>query len=164
MPTVKPGVSRASPVKPSSTPAMIRSSDDLPAPFAPSTPILAPGKNDSEMSFSTSLSGGWNRLTLRMVKMNCALMRATVPARPVGHGAWGADDRGPVPGAVGPGDARAAGGGVRGGIDGPRVLPARPQRRRPGGRAGPEGAGGPVAGAPRALVRGRGRAGPGARA
>ena len=42
-PTVKPGVRRASPVKPSSTPAMIRSSDDLPEPLAPSTPILAPG-------------------------------------------------------------------------------------------------------------------------
>ena len=39
-----------------------------------------PGKNDSEMSFRTSLSGGWNRLTLRMVKMNCALMVGTVPA------------------------------------------------------------------------------------
>ncbi len=40
---MKPGVSRASPVNPSSMPAMIRSSEDLPAPFAPSTPILAPG-------------------------------------------------------------------------------------------------------------------------
>ncbi len=29
---------------------MIRSSVDLPDPFSPSTPILAPGKNDSEMS------------------------------------------------------------------------------------------------------------------
>ena len=37
------GVSRASPEYPSSSPAMIFSSDDLPAPFDPSTPILAPG-------------------------------------------------------------------------------------------------------------------------
>ena len=40
---VNPGVSRASPVKPSSSPAMIRSRLDLPAPFGPMTPILAPG-------------------------------------------------------------------------------------------------------------------------
>jgi hypothetical protein len=33
-----------------SMPAMMRSSVDLPAPFRPSTPILAPGKNDREMS------------------------------------------------------------------------------------------------------------------
>ena len=43
MPTVNPGVSRASPVKPSSTPAMIRSSDDLPAPFGPEHADLGPG-------------------------------------------------------------------------------------------------------------------------
>ena len=42
-PTVKPGVSRASPVNPSSSPAMIRSRLDLPAPFGPMTPIFAPG-------------------------------------------------------------------------------------------------------------------------
>ena len=36
----------ASPRKSVSTPAMIRSSDDLPAPLAPSTPILAPWKNE----------------------------------------------------------------------------------------------------------------------
>ena len=42
-PTEKPGVRRASPVKSSSMPAMIRSSDDLPEPLAPITPILAPG-------------------------------------------------------------------------------------------------------------------------
>ncbi len=40
---MKPGVSRASPVNPSSWPAMIRSSDDFPEPLAPITPILAPG-------------------------------------------------------------------------------------------------------------------------
>ena len=37
---------------------MTLSSDDLPAPFAPRTPIFAPGKNDSVMSLRTSLSGG----------------------------------------------------------------------------------------------------------
>ena len=37
---------------------MILSSVDLPAPFNPTTPILAPGKNDSEMSFSTCLPPG----------------------------------------------------------------------------------------------------------
>ena len=42
-PTVNPGVRRASPVNPSSSPAMIRSSDDLPDPFPPMTPIFAPG-------------------------------------------------------------------------------------------------------------------------
>ncbi len=42
-PTLNPGVSRASPVKPSSSPAIMRKSDDLPEPLAPITPILAPG-------------------------------------------------------------------------------------------------------------------------
>ena len=40
---MKPPVSRASPEKPSSSPAMILSSEDLPEPFDPMTPILAPG-------------------------------------------------------------------------------------------------------------------------
>ena len=39
-------------------PAMIRSSDDLPEPFKPSTPILAPGKNDNEMSSRILRFGG----------------------------------------------------------------------------------------------------------
>src|SRR3954463_2575974 len=58
---------------------MIRSSVDLPEPLRPSTPIFAPGRNDSEMSFSTCLSGGCVRLSLYMVKMYCALT-ATVLA------------------------------------------------------------------------------------
>ena len=41
----------------SSSPAMIRSSVDLPAPFGPSTPIFAPGRNESEMFASTCRSG-----------------------------------------------------------------------------------------------------------
>ena len=47
----------ALPLEVSSRPAMIRSSVDLPAPFGPSTPIFAPGRNDSEMFASTWRSG-----------------------------------------------------------------------------------------------------------
>jgi len=39
----------ASPRKSRSTPAMMRSNVDLPAPLAPSTPIFAPWKNDSQI-------------------------------------------------------------------------------------------------------------------
>jgi len=42
-PTLNPSVSRASPVKPSSSPAMIRNNEDFPEPFEPITPIFAPG-------------------------------------------------------------------------------------------------------------------------
>ncbi len=48
-------------------PAMILSSDDLPEPFRPSTPILAPGKKESEMSFKICRLGGTVLLTLFMV-------------------------------------------------------------------------------------------------
>jgi len=37
---------------------MMRSSVDLPEPLSPSTPILAPGKNDSEMSWMIWRFGG----------------------------------------------------------------------------------------------------------
>ena len=57
-----PGASCASPRYSVSCPAMIRRSVDLPEPLRPSTPILAPGKKESEMSFSTCLSGGCVRL------------------------------------------------------------------------------------------------------
>jgi hypothetical protein len=50
-----------------STPAMIRSTVDLPAPFRPSRPILAPGKNDSEMSLMICFFGGTVLLTPFMV-------------------------------------------------------------------------------------------------
>ena len=53
----RPGCSSATPDDGSSRPAMIRSSVDLPAPFGPSTPIFAPGRNDSEMFESTCRSG-----------------------------------------------------------------------------------------------------------
>ncbi len=48
----------ASPRKLWSSPAMILSNELLPAPFSPSTPILAPGRNDSQMSSRTLVSGG----------------------------------------------------------------------------------------------------------
>ena len=63
-----PGASWASPRNSVSCPAMIRSSVDLPAPLGPSTPIFAPGRNESEMSSSTRLSGGWTRDSLYIVK------------------------------------------------------------------------------------------------
>src|SRR5829696_9043675 len=53
---------------------MIRSSDDLPEPFDPMTPILAPGYMEMLLPLSTSRSGGWNRRRSRMVKMNCGAM------------------------------------------------------------------------------------------
>jgi len=46
----RPGIGVASPSYSLSTPAMMRSSVDLPEPFRPSTPILAPGKKLKEMS------------------------------------------------------------------------------------------------------------------
>ena len=53
---VAPGWSSAMPEDGSSSPAMIRISVDLPAPFGPSTPIFAPGRNESEMFASTCRS------------------------------------------------------------------------------------------------------------
>jgi hypothetical protein len=46
-PTVKPGSRRASPLDGCSTPAIILSKVDLPVPFGPTTPILAPGRKAS---------------------------------------------------------------------------------------------------------------------
>ena len=45
-PTRVPSAGNASPAKSFSTPAMIFKSVDLPAPFKPRTPILAPGRNE----------------------------------------------------------------------------------------------------------------------
>ncbi len=53
-----PGCGRASPSISVSMPAMILSSVDLPAPFRPSTPILAPGKKDNEISRRMTRFGG----------------------------------------------------------------------------------------------------------
>ena len=52
------GIGTASPSNSLSSPAMMRSRLDLPEPFRPSTPILAPGKNDSEMSLRMTRLGG----------------------------------------------------------------------------------------------------------
>src|SRR5438128_948574 len=65
---------------------MILSSEDLPEPLAPRTPILAPGNIEMLMPRSTSLSGGWTRRRSRMLKMNCAGMPSTVPVTWPGAG------------------------------------------------------------------------------
>ena len=64
IPTLADLWSCASPRYSVSWPAMMRRRVDLPAPFGPRTPILAPGKKLREMSVSTVLSGGWVRETL----------------------------------------------------------------------------------------------------
>ena len=55
---MSPAAGVASPSISLSRPAMILSSVDLPDPFRPSTPILAPGKKDSEMFLRISRLGG----------------------------------------------------------------------------------------------------------
>ena len=52
-----------SPSNSSSTPAMIRSTVDLPEPFRPSRPILAPWKKEREMSLMICRLGGTILLT-----------------------------------------------------------------------------------------------------
>src|SRR5882724_1992014 len=54
----RPAAGNASPRKSRSTPAMMRSNVDLPAPLAPSTPIFAPWKNESQMPRRISRLGG----------------------------------------------------------------------------------------------------------
>jgi hypothetical protein len=56
IPTVYPSRSIASPLETSSMPAMILIRLDLPAPFGPTTPILAPGRKDRVTSSRTTLS------------------------------------------------------------------------------------------------------------
>ena len=46
---------RLSPLEGGSSPAIIRSSVDLPIPFGPTTPIFAPGRNASVTSSRTTL-------------------------------------------------------------------------------------------------------------
>jgi hypothetical protein len=48
-------------------PAMMRKSDDLPAPLRPSTPIFAPWKNDSQMPLRMTRLGGTTLPTSFMV-------------------------------------------------------------------------------------------------
>ncbi len=68
-----PGIGTASPSISLSTPAMIFSSVDLPEPFRPSTPILAPGKKDSEMFLRMWRLGGTILLTRFIVKTYWAM-------------------------------------------------------------------------------------------
>jgi hypothetical protein len=53
-----PSAAQASPTKSFSMPAMTFISVDLPEPLTPTTPILASGRKDSEMSLSTCLPPG----------------------------------------------------------------------------------------------------------
>ncbi len=50
-----PSAAQASPSNSVSRPAMTRMRVDFPAPFRPSTPILAPGRKLKRMSFRTCL-------------------------------------------------------------------------------------------------------------
>src|SRR5438128_153067 len=65
-----------------SAPAMIRSSDDFPAPLAPSTPIFAPWKNDSQIPRKISRLGGTTFFRSFITYAYSPAMGATVPQRP----------------------------------------------------------------------------------
>ena len=67
LPFVALGIGIASPSYSLSRPAMILRIVDLPAPFSPSTPILAPGKNDRLMSRRMTRFGGTTLETRFMV-------------------------------------------------------------------------------------------------
>src|SRR6478735_6874751 len=69
----RPGMGVASPSYSLSTPAMILSRVDLPEPFRPSMPILAPGKKDREMSFRICRFGGTILPTRFIVKTYWAM-------------------------------------------------------------------------------------------
>src|SRR6185436_2347830 len=85
------GIGTASPSKFLSSPAMILSKLDLPEPLRPSTPILAPGKNDNEMSLRMARLGGTILPTRCMVytywaisenrKEKCAIIAECASAR-----------------------------------------------------------------------------------
>src|SRR5689334_8158937 len=72
----RPGMGCASPSNSLSTPAMILSSVDLPAPFRPRTPILAPGKKLREMSLRICRFGGTVLPRLFIVKTYCGIARS----------------------------------------------------------------------------------------
>src|SRR6186997_3342354 len=69
----RPGMGVASPSYSLSTPAMILSSVDLPEPFRPSMPILAPGKKDRDMSLRICRFGGTILPTRFIVKTYWAM-------------------------------------------------------------------------------------------
>src|ERR1700755_1662897 len=70
---LRPGIGMASPSKSLSTPAMIFSSVDLPEPFRPSTPILAPGKKLRDTPLRISRFGGTILPRRFIVKTYCAI-------------------------------------------------------------------------------------------
>jgi len=70
-PIFRSGIGTASPSKFLSSPDMIFSRLDLPDPLRPSTPILAPGKKDSEMSLRIWRFGGTTLPTRRIVYTYC---------------------------------------------------------------------------------------------
>src|SRR5690348_11252426 len=74
MPTVAPGSRIASPLLARSSPAMIFSRVDLPVPLGPTTPILAPCRNDRVTLSRTTLSPCALR-TFRRVKTYSAMTR-----------------------------------------------------------------------------------------
>src|ERR1700761_9746316 len=69
----RPGIGVASPSYSLSTPAMIFSSVDLPEPFRPSTPILAPGKKLRDTPLRISRFGGTILPRRFIVKTYCAI-------------------------------------------------------------------------------------------
>src|SRR5690606_4030473 len=69
-----PGMGTASPSMSLSTPAMIFRKVDLPEPFTPSTPILAPGKKLKVMSLRICRFGGTVFPTRFMVKTYWAIV------------------------------------------------------------------------------------------
>src|SRR5262245_13868946 len=73
MPTVDSGSRIASPLLGWSSPAMILSRLDLPVPLGPTTPILAPCRNDKVTLSRTTLSP-WALRTLRSVKTYSAMI------------------------------------------------------------------------------------------
>src|SRR4051812_2007766 len=79
-PTRRPGIGVASPSNSRSSPAMMRRRLDLPAPFSPSTPIFAPGKNESEMSFRICRLGGTTLPTRFIVYTYCAMRQLSQAA------------------------------------------------------------------------------------
>ncbi len=72
---------------------MIFSSVDLPAPLEPMTPILAPGKNDSQMPLRISRLGGTTLRRSFITNTYCCAMAAAVYAGAgrgvrAGSGGW----------------------------------------------------------------------------
>src|ERR1700756_1239914 len=70
---LRPGIGVASPSNSLSTPAMILSSVDLPEPFRPSTPILAPGKKLRDTPLRISRFGGTILPRRFIVNTYCAI-------------------------------------------------------------------------------------------